>query len=156
MSLNKIIAEVTDANDEDGVINRHAAVNDAVPLVLADKELNELCVRSYLSRIIADNSRKRRRAFAEDDVRQASFFGLREHHVVADDAEGQIKHTSALSRPEFDGLIIVRQNQVTADLAYLSKLREARRLTADIWSLPPDWTWGEVETAFAAIQNAAA
>ena len=148
MSLNKIVAEVTDANDTDGVINRHAAINAAVPQVLADKELTEMCVRGHVSKLIASNVKSRIKERAKADTGQSSFFGLRDHHVI-DDGEGQIKHTSILSRMEFVGLIRLRQDQVNADLAYLTKLRAAERDTREIWDRHPDWTWGQVEAEHA-------
>lgn len=148
MSLNKIVADATEAHDQDGVIDRHAAINVVVPQVLADQELTEMCVRGHISKLIASNVKSRIKERAKTIPGQTSFFGLREHHVV-DDGEGQIKHTSILSRIEFVGLIKLRQDQVTADLAYLEKLRIAERGTRDIWDRHPDWTWGQVEAEHA-------
>jgi len=144
MSLNKIVAEATEAHDANGVIDRAAAITDAVPKVLADKELTEMCVRGHVSKLIASNVKSRMKERVQADPRQSSFFGLRDHHVV-DDGEGQIKHTSILTRIEFVGLIKLRQDQVNADLAYLAKLRAAERDTREIWDRHPDWTWGQVE-----------
>lgn len=156
MSLNKIIADATEANEVDGVINRHAAINDAVPQILADADMTEMCVRGHASKMIANNVRSRKRDRDGTDNRQTSFFGLRDDHVLPDDGEGQIKRTSALSRPEFASLISVRQQQVNADLAYLSKLRDAEMQTRAIWDRHPDWTWGQVEAEFALTHSRAA
>ncbi len=154
MSLNKIIAEVTDANEKDGVINRHAAINDAVPQIIADKEMVEMCVRGHVSKLIATNVRNRKRDESKLDGRQSSFFKLRDDHILPD-GEGVIKRTEALTRIEFESLIRLRQDQVNADQAYLMKLREAARVTRPIWNQHPDWLWGQVEDAYARQRQAA-
>ena len=156
MSLNKIIADVTEANEDGGVINRHAAINDAVPQILADAEMTDMCVRGHVSRMIATNVRSRKRDASNTSLAQQSLFGLRDDHVLPDDGEGIIKRTSALSRPEFESLITLRQKQVNADLAYLMKLRDAARHTSTIWDRHPDWTWGQVENEYARLNARAA
>jgi hypothetical protein len=148
MSLSKIIAEVIDVNEVDGIINRHSAINLAVPQVLADEELTEMCVRSHLSKAIASSCKKRVREASEANSAQCSMFGLRDTHVL-DDGEGAIKHTEALTRDEFRGIIRIRQDQVTADLAYLKRLRDAEMETRSIWDRHPRWTWGQVEAEYA-------
>ncbi|AHE55885.1 hypothetical protein [Sphingomonas sanxanigenens] len=160
MSLNKIITEATEAHEVDGVINRQAAINTVVPQVLADQEMTELCVRSHVSKAIASNVRSRSRASAHADPREMSFFGLDDRHVIdgeENDAKraSDLKRTEALTRIEFAGLIRRRQESVNADLAYLAKLRNAERVTRDIWDRHPDWRWGEVERAHALRQRAA-
>jgi hypothetical protein len=154
MSLTKIVAEVTDAHEQDGVIDRHSAINEAVPRVLADTELTTTCVRAHLSRMIATNAKARTREMAAAEPRQGSIFGLRDVHVV-DDGEGKIKHTRALNRVEFAGLISVRQKQVQDDLQYLNRLRDAAAKTTRIWDAHPDWTWGQVEDAYSRHRAAA-
>ena len=154
MSLTKIVAEVTDAHEQNGVINRHGAITEAVPRVLADPDLTETCVRGHLSRMIATNAKARTREMAAAEPRQESIFGLREVHVL-DDGEGNIKHTRALSRFEFFGLINVRQKQVADDLKYLNRLRDAAAKTTRLWDAHPDWTWGQIEDAYARHRAAA-
>jgi hypothetical protein len=148
MSLSKIVAEAIDANEVEGVINRHSAINLAVPQVLADGEMTEMCVRSHLSKVIATSCKKRARELAEKDSGQSSMFGLRDAHVL-DHGEGVIKRTEALTREEFLGIIRVRQDQVVAAMAYLKRLRDAERETRAVWDRYPTWTWGQVETAYA-------
>lgn len=148
MSLNKIISEAIEAHESDGVIDRHSAINTAVPQVLADGEMTEMCVRSHLSKAIASSCKRRVKEAAEANPLQIGLFGLRDVHVL-DNGEGNIKHTDALSRIEFHGIIRVREQQVNADLAYLKKLRTAEMETRAIWDRHPDWKWGEVEREYA-------
>lgn len=148
MSLNKIVADAIDANEAEGVINRHSAINLAVPQVLADGELTEMCVRGHLSKVIASSCKRRARELAEKDSGQSSMFGLRDAHVL-DHGEGVIKRTEALTREEFRGIIRIRQDQVVADFAYLKRLRDAEMETRAIWDRNPNWTWGQVEAAYA-------
>ncbi|MBB4857174.1 hypothetical protein HNO88_000481 [Novosphingobium chloroacetimidivorans] len=148
MSLNKIVAEAIDANESAGVINRHNAINLAVPKVLADEEMTEMCVRSHLSKVMASTCKKRARELAATSAAQSSLFGLHDAHVL-DHGEGIIKRTEALTRDEFRGIIRVRQEQVTADMAYLKRLRDAELETRAIWDRNPNWTWGQVEAAYA-------
>jgi hypothetical protein len=129
MSLNKIVADAIDANEAEGVINRHSAINQAVPQVLADEDMTEMCVRSHLSKVIATNCKKRARELAEADSSQSSMFGLRDAHVL-DHGEGVIKRTEALTREEFRGIIRIRQDQVVADMAYLKRLGEVEKAYA--------------------------
>lgn len=156
LSLNKIVDEAVGANQTDTGYDRQGAVNTATPRVLADPDLTKHCVQSHLTRLATNLMKSRRKANAEAGPHQSSFFGLRDTHVITDDEEQPMKFTTALTREEFDAIIVLRQNQVTADIAYLTKLREARRLTTDIWNRHPDWTWGQVEAAYALLHPIAA
>ena len=153
-SLSKIVSDVTDAHETNGVINRQAAIDEALPRVMADEEMATSCVRAHLSRLIATNAKSRVRDAAAADSRQSSMFGLQPAHVI-DDGEGSIKQTRALSRLEFASLIRVRQESVEADIAYLDKLRKASTATSKLWDRHPQWTWGQVEDAYARQQAAA-
>lgn len=155
MSLTKIVAEVTEAHEVEGVINRHEAINDAVPRVLADSDLTETCVRSHLSRMIATNAKARTRERSSANDKQIGLFGLRDAYVLTD-GEGSIKLTRALSRIEFAALIKVRQQQVDADIAHLDRLRAAALETSPIWNAHPDWCWGQVEDAYSRLRGIAA
>lgn len=154
MSLNRIISDAVEAHEHDGVINRHAAITDTVPLILADAEMTETCVRGHVSRLITKSAKARAAASANNDPAQLSIFGLNEMHIL-DDGEGTIKRTRQLSRLEFAGLIRVRQVKVEQDLAYLAKLREAFTVTSKIWDQHPTWSWGEVEDAYARMKRVA-
>ena len=154
MSLNKIISEAIDANEDTVGINRHGAIEVAVPLVMADPDLTETCVRGHVSRLITSNAKRRASEASSGDSRQTHLFGLNEMHVL-DDEGHTIKRTRQLSRLEFMGLIRIRQEKVDQDLAYLGKLREAARETGTLWDRHPDWTWGDIEDAYARLRRVA-
>ncbi|MBB4858282.1 hypothetical protein HNO88_001601 [Novosphingobium chloroacetimidivorans] len=147
MSLNKIVADAIEANEAAGVIDRHNAINAAMPQILADEELTEMCVRSHLSKVIASNVKKRRRERGKTTLEQNNLFGLMDAHPIGD-SEGFIKRTEALTRAEFREIIRIRQDQVTADLTYLKRLRDAELETRAVWDRHPDWTWGQVEAEY--------
>lgn len=155
MSLGKIVAEAIEANEAEGTINRQGAISAAVPQVLADEEMTEMCVRGHLSKLITSSSRKRNREAAEADPCQIGLFGLRDSYVLGDE-EGNIKRTESLSRIEFESIIRVRQKSVNDDIIHLNRLQEAARVTRPIWDEHPDWSWGQVEAEYARSQSRAA
>ena len=148
MSLADVIAEATEAHQHDGVVDRNAALGDAFGRVRADPELADQCIRSDLVRRIKERTCKAAKRAGEADARAPSLFGLRNAYALDDDAH-DIKDTDQLSRAEFQGLVNLRQRQVNADIAQLTKLREALRQTADIWDRHPAWTWGQVAADYA-------
>lgn len=151
MSLSRIISDAIEANEADGTINRQGAINVAVPLILADEELTEMCVRGHTSKLITSSSKKRTRESANASPEQIGLFGLRDRYTLENE-EGNIKRTEALTRSEFKSIIALRQNQVNADLAHLDRLRRAEFETQAIWDAHPDWTWGNVEAEYSRTQ----
>lgn len=157
MSLHKVIAEAIEANESDGTINRQGAISIAVPQVLADEEMTEMCVRGHISKLITSSSKKRAKEAADRSAfpEQASLFGLRDSYVLGDE-DGNIKRTEALTRIEFESIIQVRQRQVNADLVHLGRLQDAARVTRAIWDAHPDWVWGQVEAEYTRVKAKAA
>jgi hypothetical protein len=155
MSLASIIADVTMRHEHDGIVDRHAAIQEAVPLVLADQPTVEQIVRQHVSKSIKQHlTRVQESTMRALGSRQISLFDLRPHHVL-DGEDGIIKNTRALSRIEFQGLIAMREKLVRDDLTYLAKLKHAAAETSLIWDSRPDWSWGQVEDAYARMRNAA-
>ena len=60
-----------------------------------------------------------------------------------------------MSRIEFQGLIKLRERQVEDDLTYLARLKFAADETGFIWDRHPNWSWGQVEDAYARMKKAA-
>lgn len=147
-ALSDIIAEATDANREGGVIRRHDALNAAFERVRDDPDLAEQCIRADLGRRIKAAAMRTAHNIGREDRRQATLFGLRAAYALDDEAH-DIKQTDDMTRAEFEGLISLRQQQVTADLSHLSKLRDALRQTSTIWDRNPGWLWRQVEEAYA-------
>ncbi len=155
MSIAEIVADVTAKHERGGVLNREAAVEDALPQVLADSFAVETIVRQDLARRIKQHAVKVKDAAMNSFATgQRSLFDLRPAHVLGGE-EGVIKSTRTLNRVEFHGLIKVRQRQVEDDLSYLARLRHAADETSAIWDRHPDWLWGEVEDAYRRMKKAA-
>ena len=155
MSLAQIIADAANHNVKEGICDRDAAIAEALPQVLADPLIVDSIVRSDLSKRLKQHLVKVRDAAIRDfDDGQGQLFGLRPAHVLAG-AEGIIKSTAAMSRIEFAGLIKMREQQITDDLAYLARLKFAQDETALIWDNHPDWSWGQVQSAYARMKKAA-
>lgn len=146
--LSDIIAEATEAHQDGGVVKRHDALNAAFVRVRDDPELSEQCIRADLGRRIKECAIRTARNIGKSDRRQSSLFGLRSAYAL-DDGAHDVKQTDELTRAEFQGLINLRQQQVTADLNHLTKLRDALRQTASIWERNPEWLWHQVQEAFA-------
>jgi hypothetical protein len=154
-TLGDIISAATEANQSNGVVNRHEALNTAIEQVKSNPDLADQCIRADLGRRIKERAIRVARNAGDRSNRQMSMFGLRAAYALDDEAHN-VKDTDALTRSEFEALINLRQRQVTADLGHLSKLRDAMRHTASIWNRHPDWTWGQVEAEYANRQARAA
>ncbi len=155
MSIAEIVADVTAEHQKGGILDRDAAVEAALPQVMADTLAVETIVRQDLGRRIKQHAVKVRdaaiNAFASG---QQSLWDLRPAHVLGGD-EGIIKSTRTLTRIEFTGLIKVRQRQIDDDLSYLARLRHAADETSAIWDRHPGWMWGQVEDAYRRMKKAA-
>lgn len=155
MSLAEIVADVATKHENAGVVDRDAAVAEALPRVMAEPFTVEQIVRRHLSNSIKQHLTKvRDAAFSTFGSGQASLFDLRPAHVLQGD-DGIIKSTRSMSRIEFQGLIKVRERQVEDDLTYLSRLKFAADETGFIWDRHPAWSWGQVEDAYARMKKAA-
>lgn len=155
MSLAEIVADVATKHEKAGIVDRDAAVNEALPRVMADALVVEQIVRRHLSNSIKQHLTKVRDAATKNfGSGQGSLFELRPAHVLAGD-DGVIKSTRSMSRIEFQGLIKVRERQVQDDLTYLARLRFAADETGFIWDRHPSWCWGQVEDAYARMKKAA-
>lgn len=155
MSIAHIVADVTAEHQKDGLLDRNAAVEAALPRVMADALAVETIVRQDLARRIKQHAvTVRDAAISAFASGQQSLFDLRPAHALGGD-EGVIKSTRTLSRLEFNSLIKVRQRQVQDDLSYLARLRHAADETSAIWDRHPDWLWGQVEDAYRRMKKAA-
>ena len=155
MSLAEIVADVATKHEKGGIVDRDAAVTEALPRVMAEPIMVEQIVRRHLSNSIKQHLTKvRDAAIANFGSRQISFFELRPAHVLAGD-DGIIKSTRALTRIEFQGLIKVRERQTQDDLNYLARLKHAADETGLIWDRHPNWTWGQVEDCYTSMKKAA-
>lgn len=155
MSLAEIISDVAARNEKGGIVDRDAAINQALPRVLADDMLVEQIVRQHLSKSIKQHLCRAQEATVKSfGYGQGSLFDLRPAHAL-DGADGIIKSTKALSRIEFMGLIKMRERQIADDQIYLARLRHAAAETSLIWDRHPNWTWGRVEDFYASLKKAA-
>lgn len=148
MSLAEIVADVSTKFEKEGVFDRDAAINAALPRVLAESYTVEQIVRQHISKAIKQRlTRALDVAMKAFGSKQPSLFELHPAHILQG-AEGVIKSTASLSRIEFMGLIKVRERQVKDDLTYLARLKFAADECAPIWDKNPSWTWGQVEDAY--------
>lgn len=155
MSLAEIVADVATKHENAGIVDRDAAVQDALPRVMAEPFTVEQIVRRHLSQSIKQHLTKvRDAAVTSFGSGQGSLFELRPAHVLAGD-DGVIKSTRSMSRIEFQGLIKLRERQVQDDLTYLARLKFAADETGFIWDRHPNWTWGQVEDAYVRMKAAA-
>ncbi|QCB42345.1 hypothetical protein E5673_08965 [Sphingomonas sp. PAMC26645] len=155
MSLAEIISDVAGRNEKAGVVDRAAAVDQALPRVLADDMLVEQIVRQHLSKSIKQHLCRAQEATVKSfGSRQGSLFDLRQAHAL-DGVDGIIKSTRAMNRIEFHGLIKMRERQIADDQLYLARLRHAAAETSLIWNKHPDWPWGRVEDFYSNLQQAA-
>ena len=155
MSLAEIISAVAGKHEKAGIVDRDAAVNEALPLVMAEPYTVEQIVRRHLSNSIKQHLTKvRDAAVGNFGFGQGGLFELRPAHVLAGD-DGIIKSTRSMSRIEFMGLIKLRDRQVQDDLTYLARLKFAADETGFIWDRHPGWTWGQIEDAYARMKKAA-
>ncbi len=154
-ALSDIIAEATETHQENGVVLRHDALQAAFVRIKDEPELAEICIKADLGRRIKMSATRTARKLGDGEPRQASLFGLRPAYALDDDAHN-VKQTDDLTLREFDSLITLRQQQVTADMNQLTKLRTARRETAEIWTRHPDWVWHQVENAYSSQRRRAA
>jgi len=155
MSLAEIIADVASHHQKEGVFDRDAAIEEALPRVMADPHSVESIVRSALGQRIKQHWVKVQDAAMQSFASgQMDMFGLRHAHVLAGD-ENIIKSTRAMTRIEFTGLIKLRQQQVNDDTAYLDRLKFAADETAMIWDRHPNWSWGQVQDAYGRMKKAA-
>lgn len=155
MSLAEIVADVATKHEKAGIIDRDAAVNEALPRVMAEPFTVEHIVRRHLSNSIKQHLTKVRDAAVDTfGSKQGSLFELRPAHVLAGD-DGIIKSTRSMTRIEFQGLIKVRERQVEDDLTYLARLKFAADETGFIWDRHPDWSWGQIEDAYSRMKKAA-
>lgn len=155
MSIAQIIADASANHEKGGIIDRHAAINEAFPLIMSDPDAVETIVRNDISKRIKQHLCKARDGvIAAIGSRQSSFFELHPAHVV-DGSDGIIKTTRSMSRLEFHGLIKVRERQVADDTSYLARLKDAAAATALIWDAHPKWSWGQIEDAYTRVKKAA-
>lgn len=155
MSLREIISDVAAKNERGGIVDRDAAVEEALPRVMSDGLLVEQIVRQHLSKSIKQHMcRATEAAVRSFGNGQPSLFDLRPAHTL-DGVDGIIKSTKALTRIEFHGLIKMRERQIEDDRVYLARLRHAAAETGMIWDKHPNWTWGRVEEAYAKLKKAA-
>ena len=155
MSLAEIVADVATRHDKGGIVDRDAAVNEALPRVMAEPFTVEQIVRRHLSNSIKQHLTKvRDAAVGTFGSGQLGLFELRPAHVLAGE-DGIIKSTRSMSRLEFMGLIKLRDRQVQDDLTYLARLKFAADETGFIWDRHPNWSWGQVEEAYARMKKAA-
>lgn len=155
MSLAEIISDVAARNEKGGIVDRDAAVDQALPRVLADDMLVEQIVRQHLSKSIKQHLCRAQEATAKSFASgQRSLFDLRPAHAL-DGTDGIIKSTKALTRIEFHGLIKMRERQIADDQLYLARLRHAAAETSLIWDKHPNWQWGRVEDFYSNLRRAA-
>jgi hypothetical protein len=154
MSISEIVAKATSNHESGGIVDRDAAIAEALPQVLGDPLAVETIVRQDLARRIKQHLCRVRDDAIQTFNGQGDLFGLRPAHALAGD-EGIIKSTRALTRIEFAGLIKMRERQVEDDMSYLARLRFAADETGLIWDRHPNWTWGQVEDAYRRLKKAA-
>lgn len=154
MLLSDIVGRVIDVCKKDGRIDTHRAIEAGLPLVLQDDDVRDKLIRDALGRAILAASTRISRA--SDGTKQSSFFGDKLRQGYALDIDGRmIKETDSLTLIEFDRLILIREKQITDDIAHLNVLREAKRQLSPIWDVHPDYTYGQAERAFLATETAA-
>ena len=155
MSLAEIISDVSSRNEKAGIVDRAAAIDQALPRVLADDMLVEQIVRQHLSKSIKQHLCRAQEATVKSfGSGQGSLFELRPAYPL-DGADGIIKATRSMSRIEFVGLIKMRERQIADDQLHLARLRHAASETSLIWDKHPDWSWGRVEDFYTGLKKAA-
>lgn len=153
MALTDIIHRVIDLCEVDGLLAQVQAVSAGVPLVMADPEAVEECVRETVWRRVGTLSKRVARQAAATPRQAELFPGLRTRYAV--DTDGRVlKLTSLLSRLEFERVIDIREKQIADDMAHLEVLRQARRQVRQLWDANPTLTFGEVEALFCLAQAA--
>lgn len=158
MALADIVGCVIERHDVPGRgINRQAAIETAVPLVMADTEALDQIVREGIGRRIKDLATKRRRAAQSEDAgpEMPSLFGDLRPRYALDAEERFIKRTEDLTRVELRRCIQIRRQQLKADEAHVKAMEDAERLVARFWDAHPDMTFGEVTGLYLASRAAA-
>lgn len=153
MALTNIIHKVIEKCEIDGELTQEKAVGAGVPLVMADPDAVDECVRETVWRRV-NTMTKRLRHRIMPAPRQAELFpGLRTHYAV--DTDGRVlKQTGLLTRLEFERVISIREKQVADDTTHLEVLRQARRQLQRLWDANPALNFGAVETLFRRSQAA--
>ena len=86
MSLAEIVADVATKHEKAGIVDRNAAVNEALPRVMAEPFTVEHIVRRHLSNSIKQHLTKVRDAAVNTfGSKQGSLFELRPAHVLDGD-----------------------------------------------------------------------
>jgi hypothetical protein len=158
MALSDIIGRVIELHDVPGRgINRQAAIEAAVPLVMEDAEVLGQVVRDGIGKRIKDMATKRRRAAQSEDgePNMPTLFGDLRVRYPLDDTERVIKRTEDLTRIELRHCIQVRRAQVKADEAHLKAMEDAERAVAPFWDANPGLTFGGVMALYLSSRAAA-
>lgn len=148
--LNDVIAQVVDEMiSPAGRINIGLAADRVYALV--EFSQIEACAKSELSRRIKQYMERGRKAAADGadgrSVGQIDLpLGLKPAHAIDEDGREMIL-TAQMTRAQFEQVIQVREAQVIADTAYLSKLRNVYQTAVPIWAKHPEWTLGQVVSA---------
>jgi hypothetical protein len=153
MALTDILHRVMEICEVNGQLDQGHVTSTGVPLVKADPEAVDECVRETVWRRVGVMT-KRLPRLATATPRQAELFpGLRTHYAV--DTEGRVlKQTGLLSRLEFERIIGIREKQVADDAAHLKLLKDAREELAPLWDRRPEATFGEIEAAYRRVKAA--
>jgi hypothetical protein len=153
MALTDILHRVMEICEVNGQLDQGHVTSTGVPLVKADPEAVDECVRETVWRRVGVMT-KRLPRLATATSRQAELFpGLRTHYAV--DTEGRVlKQTGLLSQLEFDRVIAIREKQVADDAAHLKVLKDARADLRGLWNANPALTFSQVEALFRRSQAA--
>jgi hypothetical protein len=147
--LNDIISSVVEEMiSPAGRIN----VDIASDLVYKRAEFShiEVCAKSEIARRIQQYMARSRKAAVSGTMAASGQgvlpLGLRPAHAIDDDGREMVL-TVHMTQAQFRKVIEIREQQVIADTAYLTKLRSAYSAACPIWTAHPDWTFGQVAEA---------
>lgn len=116
---------------------------------LVDEALARRC------KTVAEKARKSVRAAAAEANLVDMFPDLRAGYAL-DNEERVVKETASLSELEFDRIIAIREKQVEDDTSHLEHLRAARATAKPLWTVHPDWTFGDCCAALRGGERGAA
>jgi hypothetical protein len=171
-ALGNIVQRCISAVEVPGyAIKIHHAVEHGVPMVLADREINKMAVREFLTikikaaigtkggraeRHEADYVMAHREDAAGGGIsamvpRQGDLFidpfGLRDGYVL-DGGAVEMKRTRYLTQPEFRGLRRLRRKSWVADGRHLKLLDDVDEMLAPVWDNDPEMTYEEACALF--------
>jgi hypothetical protein len=150
--LNDDVHKALDAvRDSNGCTNMHSAVE--VLLKTIDDESRDVLVRTGANIYITQAAKRGKYAVskASSDTSQPDLF-RKLHRAYALDGEDRIiKNTVDLTQLELQRAISIREKSVEHDMAHLNYMRRALDAVRPLWSSHPDWTFGQVCSAYRAV-----